>query len=185
MIARGLVALAVLAAVAAAPTVAGPYPVKLLQEILIWGVFAMSLDLLMGYTGMVSFGHSAFFGVGGYVAALALAGPGRLLAASGGNGVFIVPACADGLDDDGDGLVDYPADPGCVSAQANLENPQCDDDLDNDGDGSVDWDGGAAAGSPDPQCTTPSRNREGNACGMGGEVVIALWLLVAFRRALA
>jgi branched-chain amino acid transport system permease protein len=32
----------------------------------------MSLDLLMGYTGMVSFGHSAFFGVGGYVAALAL-----------------------------------------------------------------------------------------------------------------
>jgi branched-chain amino acid transport system permease protein len=32
----------------------------------------MSLDLLMGYAGMVSLGHSAFFGVGGYVAALAL-----------------------------------------------------------------------------------------------------------------
>jgi branched-chain amino acid transport system permease protein len=32
----------------------------------------MSLDLLMGHAGMVSFGHSAFFGVGGYVAALAL-----------------------------------------------------------------------------------------------------------------
>ena len=46
---------------------------KLLQEILIWGIFAMSLDLLMGYAGMVSFGHSAFFGIGGYVAALALA----------------------------------------------------------------------------------------------------------------
>jgi branched-chain amino acid transport system permease protein len=46
--------------------------VKLLQEILIWGIFAMSLDLLMGHAGMVSFGHSAFFGVGGYVAALAL-----------------------------------------------------------------------------------------------------------------
>jgi branched-chain amino acid transport system permease protein len=63
---------------AAFPLVAGNYPVKLLQEILIWGVFAMSLDLLMGYAGMVSFGHSAFFGVGGYVAALALtrsAGP--------------------------------------------------------------------------------------------------------------
>jgi branched-chain amino acid transport system permease protein len=54
------------------PRVAGTYPVKLLQEILIWGIFAMSLDLLMGYAGMVSFGHSAFFGVGGYVAALAL-----------------------------------------------------------------------------------------------------------------
>ncbi len=60
------------AAVAAFPAVAGTYPVKLLQEILIWGVFAMSLDLLMGYAGMVSFGHSAFFGIGGYVAALAL-----------------------------------------------------------------------------------------------------------------
>jgi branched-chain amino acid transport system permease protein len=62
----------VVAAVVAFPHVAGNYPVKLLQEILIWGVFAMSLDLLMGYAGMVSFGHSAFFGVGGYVAALAL-----------------------------------------------------------------------------------------------------------------
>ena len=60
------------AVVAAFPLVAGNYPVKLLQEILIWGIFAMSLDLLMGYAGMVSFGHSAFFGVGGYVGALAL-----------------------------------------------------------------------------------------------------------------
>jgi branched-chain amino acid transport system permease protein len=60
------------AAVAGFPLWAGNYPVKLLQEILIWGIFAMSLDLLMGYAGMVSFGHSAFFGVGGYVAALAL-----------------------------------------------------------------------------------------------------------------
>jgi branched-chain amino acid transport system permease protein len=58
--------------VGAFPLFAGNYPVKLLQEILIWGIFAMSLDLLMGYAGMVSFGHSAFFGVGGYVAALAL-----------------------------------------------------------------------------------------------------------------
>ena len=54
------------------PLVAGAYPVRLLEEILIWGIFAMSLDLLMGYAGMVSFGHSAFFGIGGYVAALAL-----------------------------------------------------------------------------------------------------------------
>ncbi len=72
MISRLLWAGALVAAVVAFPTVAGPYPVKLLQEILIWAVFAMSLDLLMGYAGMVSFGHSAFFGIGGYVAALAL-----------------------------------------------------------------------------------------------------------------
>ena len=61
-----------LLAVLAFPAAFGRYPVKLLQEILIWGIYAMSLDLLMGYAGMVSFGHSAFFGVGGYVAALAL-----------------------------------------------------------------------------------------------------------------
>ena len=66
----GFAALVVVAA--AFPLFGGNDPVKLLQEILIWGIFAMSLDLLMGYAGMVSFGHSAFFGVGGYVAALAL-----------------------------------------------------------------------------------------------------------------
>ena len=68
-----LVGLALVAVVLALfPLGAGNYPVKLLQEILIWGLFAMSLDLLMGYAGMVSFGHAAFFGIGGYVAALAL-----------------------------------------------------------------------------------------------------------------
>ena len=72
MIARLLGAGVLVTALAAFPAMAGAYPVKLLQEILIWGVFAMSLDLLMGYAGMVSFGHSAFFGIGGYVAALAL-----------------------------------------------------------------------------------------------------------------
>ena len=45
---------------------------RLLTEILIWGLLAMSSDLLIGYTGMVSFGHSAFFGLGMYGAAAAL-----------------------------------------------------------------------------------------------------------------
>jgi branched-chain amino acid transport system permease protein len=85
----GFAGLVVLAALA--PLVAGNYPVKLLQEILIWGIFAMSLDLLMGYAGMVSFGHSAFFGVGGYVAALALAqSPGL-------GSALVLPALAAGL----------------------------------------------------------------------------------------
>ena len=43
-----------------------------MTEILIWGLLAMSSDLLIGYTGMVSFGHSAFFGLGMYGAAAAL-----------------------------------------------------------------------------------------------------------------
>jgi branched-chain amino acid transport system permease protein len=75
--------------VAVFPMLAGNYPVKLVQEILVWGVFAMSLDLLMGFAGMVSFGHSAFFGVGGYVAALALTRWG----AGGVNGLLL-PALA-------------------------------------------------------------------------------------------
>ena len=64
MTARVVAFAVVIVALALFPSVAGNYPVKLLQEILIWGVFAMSLDLLMGFTGMVSFGHSAFFGLG-------------------------------------------------------------------------------------------------------------------------
>jgi branched-chain amino acid transport system permease protein len=38
--------------------------------ILVYSVFAMSLDLLMGYAGLPSFGHAAFFGIGAYAAAL-------------------------------------------------------------------------------------------------------------------
>ena len=38
---------------------------------MIRGLLAMSSDLLIGYTGMVSFGHSAFFGLGMYGAAAA------------------------------------------------------------------------------------------------------------------
>jgi branched-chain amino acid transport system permease protein len=45
---------------------------RFLTECLIWGLLAMSSDLLIGYTGMISFGHSAFFGLGMYGAAAAL-----------------------------------------------------------------------------------------------------------------
>src|SRR5207249_1544811 len=56
---------------------------RVVTEILIWGLLAMSSDLLIGYTGMVSFGHSAFFGLGMYGAAFALLAlrPPRLWAA--------------------------------------------------------------------------------------------------------
>jgi branched-chain amino acid transport system permease protein len=77
---RGAGFVAALGLAAAFPALAGNYPVKLLQEILIWGIFAMSLDLLMGRAGLVSFGHSAFFGLGGYVAALGLKGDPGILA---------------------------------------------------------------------------------------------------------
>ena len=41
-------------------------------DALLFGAVAMSLDLLMGYTGLVSFGHAAFFGLGAYSAAVLL-----------------------------------------------------------------------------------------------------------------
>ena len=39
--------------------------------VVILAIAAMGLNLLVGYTGLVSFGHSAWFGIGGYAAALA------------------------------------------------------------------------------------------------------------------
>jgi len=45
------------------------YPVLAL-EILAWGLFAMAIDLLLGFGGMLSFGHAAYWGVGGYVAGM-------------------------------------------------------------------------------------------------------------------
>jgi len=59
----------VLALLAAAPLVLPPFWQRFATEILIWGLLAMSSDILIGYTGMVSFGHSAFFGLGMYGAA--------------------------------------------------------------------------------------------------------------------
>jgi branched-chain amino acid transport system permease protein len=67
-----IVFLIVVAALAVAPLGIPEFWRKFLTEILIWGLLAMSSDILIGYTGMVSFGHSAFFGLGLYGAAAAL-----------------------------------------------------------------------------------------------------------------
>jgi branched-chain amino acid transport system permease protein len=55
-----------------APLVLPEFWRRFLTEILIWGLLAMSSDILIGYVGLVSFGHSAFFGLGMYGAAAAL-----------------------------------------------------------------------------------------------------------------
>ena len=62
----------IMALLIVAPLVLPEYWRRFLTEILIWGLLAMSSDILIGYTGMVSFGHSAFFGLGMYGAAAAL-----------------------------------------------------------------------------------------------------------------
>ena len=53
----------------AAP-VLSPSHALIINEIAIVALFAVSLDLILGYTGIVSLGHAAFFGLGGYAAAL-------------------------------------------------------------------------------------------------------------------
>ncbi|WP_425256539.1 branched-chain amino acid ABC transporter permease [Rubrivivax sp. RP6-9] len=55
---------------AALPAVLTPYTTDLVVKILIFAVFALSLELLVGMTGLVSLGHAAFFGLGAYVTVL-------------------------------------------------------------------------------------------------------------------
>jgi len=64
----------VFAALAALPLVPGipKYYLLLAFDALLFGAIAMSLDLLIGYTGLVSFGHAAFYGLGAYATAVLL-----------------------------------------------------------------------------------------------------------------
>jgi branched-chain amino acid transport system permease protein len=52
------------------PLILRSYHIGLLTLILIFSIFAMSLDILQGYTGLPSLGHAAFLGTGAYVAAI-------------------------------------------------------------------------------------------------------------------
>jgi branched-chain amino acid transport system permease protein len=67
-----VIALLVVAAmpVLLADVIGQPYLIALASRILILALAAVSLDLILGYGGMVSFGHAAFFGLGGYVVAI-------------------------------------------------------------------------------------------------------------------
>ncbi len=51
------------------PLVGESFYVQLVTKVMIMSIFAMSLDLLVGYTGLVSLGHAAFFGLAGYALA--------------------------------------------------------------------------------------------------------------------
>lgn len=74
----------------------------ILTEICIWALFALSLDLILGYAGIISLGHAAFFGLGAYAAGLigkyglipepvlALVASGLLAAATGFVTSFLV-----------------------------------------------------------------------------------------------
>ncbi len=57
-----------LLAALAVPLLGQPYYTKLVVRMAIFALAAMSLDLIVGYAGLVSFGHAAFFGLGSYAA---------------------------------------------------------------------------------------------------------------------
>src|SRR5438067_10158301 len=63
-------ALIVLLALLALPFALSDYSRALVSVIFIFAIFAMSLDLLLGFTGLMSLGHAAFFGVGAYAVAI-------------------------------------------------------------------------------------------------------------------
>jgi hypothetical protein len=105
-------------------------------------------------------------------------------------GAYEVTICADGLDNDGDGLIDYPADPGCRDALDTIEDPQCQDGINNDPgqDDLIDFDGGLSAlgyvaTDPDPQCVDkPWKDMERAPCGLGAELALLLPLLIWLRK---
>ena len=62
--------LAAFAALALYPLAAGSFGIDLVTKIMVFAIFALSLELLVGGTGLVCFGHAAFFGIGAYATVL-------------------------------------------------------------------------------------------------------------------
>lgn len=65
-----LIPLVVLIAIFVLPIFLSTYGTMLVSELFIMSIFALSLGLIMGYAGLISFGHAAFFGIGVYTVAL-------------------------------------------------------------------------------------------------------------------
>ncbi|MBA3397412.1 MAG: hypothetical protein H0T89_32600 [Deltaproteobacteria bacterium] len=106
-----------------------------------------------------------FAGEGIACAAQSECGPGLICRTPAGASAMVCsqPVCGDGLDDDADGKIDYPADPGCESLTDAAENdtcpgvgpgcPECADGADNDSDGLIDF-------PADTSCLAPSGRSE-------------------------
>src|SRR5579885_3628902 len=69
----------IIEALTAAGLIAAPFILPYLgftpatiNRILVWGLFGLGFDILFGFTGLLSFGQSAFYGTGGFVAAYLL-----------------------------------------------------------------------------------------------------------------
>jgi branched-chain amino acid transport system permease protein len=73
---------AALALLASVPLwIGNPYYINIASQILFWAIFALGLNVLVGYAGLVSLGHAGLFSIAGYTAGLMLAaGYGHLVA---------------------------------------------------------------------------------------------------------
>jgi branched-chain amino acid transport system permease protein len=87
---RVAIAVAVLALIAAPYAIQQVYYVNIASQVLLYAVFALGLNVLVGYAGLVSLGHAGLFGVAAYVVAY-------LLAAGHGHAVAILAGLAVGL----------------------------------------------------------------------------------------
>ena len=117
-----------------------------------------------------------------------------LMALLGGSAHPQAPSPTPNCDLNGDGLVDFPRDPGCRNPSWG-ENSQCQDGVNNDGALGTDFDGGESVlgvgngdpDGPDPDCVDkPWRNSElppSSGCGIGVELsFLALALFLVNRR---
>lgn len=76
MTSRTLLSIGAVIAVALYPLVGSGLGTFLATDVAIWALFAVSLNILVGTTGLVSFGHAAYFGVGAYAAGILLKNSG-------------------------------------------------------------------------------------------------------------
>ena len=70
LVPKTLFVAAAFGALALYPALAGNYGIDLVTKIMVYAIFALSLELLVGMTGLVCFGQAAFFGIGAYAAVL-------------------------------------------------------------------------------------------------------------------
>lgn len=87
---RAAVAIAVLALIAVPYAIQQVYYVNIASQVLLYAVFAMGLNVLVGYAGLVSLGHAGLFGIAAYINAY-------LLAAGHGHGVAVAGALVGAL----------------------------------------------------------------------------------------
>jgi large repetitive protein len=104
----------------------------------------------IGVTGPYALMVQFFAGEGSMCTATSDCGPGLVcrVPVNASQMICTKPVCSDGLDDDGDGKIDFPNDPGCTDPADDSEDddcpsgpmcPECGDGIDNDGDGDIDF----------------------------------------------